>query len=108
MQYSAKGYIDQTHTINIENYASNVAKDITLQNAAQVNLTGTITEYSTGTPIEGVKVEIIGTDYTPVYSNASGTFTLNSVYEHLYQIKASKTGYKAQQQLSILHRATIF
>lgn len=96
IQYSSKGYIDQTHNINIENYTTSVTKDIVLQNAAQVDLYGTITEKSTGTPIEGVKVEIIGTDYAPVYSNASGNFTVNSVYEHQYQIKVSKTGYKQQ------------
>ena len=96
VQYSAFGYKDQTHTINVASYTSSIIKDVILENASLVNLTGIVTEAQSGNPIDGAKIEIINTNYSPVFTNSSGSYSLNSVYEKQYQIKVSKTGYKQQ------------
>lgn len=96
VQYSAFGYKDQTHSINVASYTSSIIKDVILENASLVTLTGIVTEAQSGSPIDGAKIEIINTNYSPVFTNSSGSYSLNSVYEKQYQIKVSKAGYKQQ------------
>lgn len=96
VEYSAFGYKNQTHTINVASYTSSIVKDVILENASLVTLTGMVTEAQSGTPIDGAKIEIINTSYSPAFTNSSGSYSLNSVYEKQYQVKVSKTGYKQQ------------
>jgi hypothetical protein len=91
--YSAEGYISQVHTVVINNSTSSVTKNVVLAQATQTSLTGQVTAVASGGPIQGVKVELLGTSITPVYTNSNGEYSFPSVSENTYQIKASKSGY---------------
>jgi hypothetical protein len=91
--YSAEGHISKNHSIVIANYTSSVVKNVVLVELVQTTLSGTVTLNGLGTPIQGVKVELIGSSVEPVYTAANGTYTFPAVYENTYQIKASKSGY---------------
>lgn len=96
--YSAEGHISQNHSIVIANYTSSVVKNVVLVESAQTTLSGTVTLNGLGTPIQGVKIELIGSSVSPVYTAANGTYTFPAVYENTYQIKASKSGYISSLQ----------
>lgn len=91
--FAAEGYISQVHSIVINNYTSSVTKDVVLSPATQTTLTGLVTSLTTGAPIQGVKIELVGTAITPVNTNSNGEYTFSTVFENTYQIKASKAGY---------------
>ncbi len=93
--YSSDGYISQTHSITITNYETTIIKNIILTQALQVNVTGTVTEDGTGSPLENATIEFVGTSIPTVQTDASGNYTVNNVYEGNYQIKAAKAGYTA-------------
>jgi hypothetical protein len=67
-----------------------------LQQAQQVDITGTVIEEGTGTPLSGVKIELLGTTIPAVFTNIDGTYTVENVYEGSHQIKASKNGYVSE------------
>ncbi|MCF6365095.1 MAG: carboxypeptidase regulatory-like domain-containing protein [Bacteroidales bacterium] len=91
--YSSFGYISQVHTITVTAWKTTVINDVVLLQAANVNISGTVTENGTGNPLQGVKIEILNTTVTPVYTAADGTYTINNVPEDIYDIKATLTGY---------------
>ncbi len=91
--FAAEGYISQVHSVVINTYSSSVTKDVVLAPATQTALTGMVTSLTTGAPLQGVKIEMIGTAVPPVNTNSNGEYTFPSLYENTYQIKASKTGY---------------
>lgn len=96
--YSAEGHVSQNHSVVISSYTSSVVKNVVLAESAQTTLSGTVTLNEVGTPIQGVKVELVGSSIEPVYTAANGTYTFPSVYENTYQIKASKSGYFSSLQ----------
>jgi hypothetical protein len=91
--YSAEGYISQVHSVVVNNSTSSVTKNVVLVQATQTTLTGQVTSVTSGSPIQGVKVELLGTSTTPVYTNSNGDYSFPSVSENSYQIKASKSGF---------------
>ncbi len=91
--YSSQGYISQSHQITVDSYTSLMIKDVELQSATQTNLTGVVTDAQTGNPISNVKIELVNTEISPVYTNAQGEYQFQSIYEGIYQVKASKEGY---------------
>jgi hypothetical protein len=96
VSYSAEGYITQIHTITVPNYTSLIEQNVVLIASEQTTLNGTITDAETELPINGVKVELLGTSVTPVYTNTQGYYSFGSIPENTYQIRASKTDYLSQ------------
>ncbi len=100
--YQSDGYISQIHTVSVPSYSSRIMKDVVLEPAQQVNLSGLATDSLTGNPIEGAKVELVGSSYTPVYTNAQGIYVFSAIYEGYYQVRASKAGYiPSTQELNL-------
>ncbi len=91
--YSSYGYLSQTHTVTVSDWETSTAQNVVLDQASVVTVTGTVTEDASGNPLEGVKIEFIGTLIDPVYTASNGTYSVIDVMEDTYQIKASKTGY---------------
>jgi hypothetical protein len=93
--FQSDGYISQIQTVSVPSYSSRIMKDVVLEPAQQVNLSGLATDSLTGNPIEGAKVELTGSSYQPVYTNAQGMYTFSAIYEGYYQVRVSKVGYIA-------------
>ena len=107
--YASVGYISQIHTVNVASYASTTIKDVVLLVAPQTNVTGTITDATSGTPIQGVTVTILSSSYPNVTTNASGQYVINSVYEGSYTIQVSKAGYiTASQTVNVTTTNNVF
>ncbi|MBK7031168.1 MAG: carboxypeptidase regulatory-like domain-containing protein [Bacteroidales bacterium] len=69
---------------------------------------GTVTDYSTGLPIQGATVQVVGSAVSPVTTNASGQYTFGSIQTGIYNFRASKAGYAtAIQAMSITTTDTI-
>ncbi len=96
--YSAEGYISQTISVTVANYYSTTVQNVVLQPAQQVTISGTVTEADGGAAIEGAKIELVGTSFNPVFTNANGQYSMPGVFENAYQIKVSKAGYAAITQ----------
>ena len=96
--YSSYGYISQTISVTVTDWNTTTVQNVVLQQATQVDVTGTVTEDGTGNPLENVKIEFLNTPISPVYTDANGNYTVTGVMENNYDIKASKTGYTAVTQ----------
>jgi len=96
--FSAEGYIAQTHSITVSDWETTTNFDVTLQAAAEVQLSGTVIDGQTGTPLENAEISFPGTSISPVSTNANGNYSL-TVFEDQYQISAYKNGY-AQKQIT--------
>ncbi len=94
--YSLEGYISQTHTITVPDYNTKVVKDVVLQLAGQTSLSGVVTDQTTGQPIEGAKILLVGSSFGSVYTNESGYYIFPAIAENTYQIKAFKEGYLSE------------
>lgn len=93
--YSSYGYISQTHSVTVTDYGTTTIKNVVLEKADVVSVTGTVTEAGSGNPIENATIEFVGTSIPTVTTNSNGTYTVENVMEDAYQIKASKSGYTA-------------
>ena len=92
--YSSYGYISQTISVTVSDWETTTIQNVVLQQASTVTVTGTVTEDGTGNPLENVKIEFLNeAGISPVYTDASGSYTVSGVMENTYDIKASKTGY---------------
>jgi len=96
--YSSEGYISQTINVTATGWYSTTVQNVVLEQAQQVDISGTVTEEGTGNPLSGVKIELLGTSIPTVYTNADGIYTVTDVYEGQHQIKASKNGYSSETQ----------
>ena len=96
--YSSYGYISQTISVTVTDWETTTIQDVILQQAATVDITGTVIENGSGNPLENVKIEFLNTPISPVFTSADGTYTVTGVMENNYDIKASKTGYTAVTQ----------
>jgi len=92
--YSCEGYISQTHTLTVSDWQTTLENNVVLLQAEQIALSGTVTDQTTGLPIENAQISFIGTSINNTYSNASGQYII-TVSEGNYQIQAYKTGYSA-------------
>ncbi len=93
--YSSYGYISQTISVTVNDWQTTTVQNVVLQQAAQVDVSGTVTEETSGTPLENVKIEFLNTSISPVYTDANGNYSVTGVFENNYDIKASKSGYTA-------------
>ena len=63
----------------------------------QGTIAGRVTEVSTGNPLAGVRVEVVGTRFSAV-TGADGAFVLAGVPEGTHQVRASRIGYGSEEQ----------
>ncbi len=91
--YSSYGYISQTISVTVSDWEITTVQNVVLQQAAIINITGTVTEERTENPVEGVKIELLNNTEPPVYTASDGTYTIPDIFENNYNIKASKIGY---------------
>jgi hypothetical protein len=96
VSYSAEGYVSQVHSLTVSNNNSLVVHNVVLAQAEQTTLSGVITDAESDAPIEGAKVELLGTTIEPAFSDVQGNYSFGSITENVYQIKVSKTGYLSQ------------
>jgi hypothetical protein len=61
--------------------------------ARSTRVTGTIHDAESGAPIEGVRLELTGTRYS-AYSRDSGTFSLGSIPNGAFALRATRLGYE--------------
>jgi len=107
--YASMGYISQIHSVNVASYTSTTIKDVVLLVAQQTTISGTITDAITGNPIQGASVQLLSTAYPSTITNASGQYSINTVYEGPYIIQASKTSYiSASQSIDITTTNNVF
>ncbi len=97
--YASTGYISQTHSVNVASYTTPTIKDVVLLQAQQTNVSGTVTDAISGTPISGVSIQILNSSYPVSTTNGSGSYTINTVFEGSYTIQASKAGYITVSQV---------
>ncbi len=91
--FSAYGYIPQTFNgVNI-NSSNQTILDVFLNPAQSVTVTGTVTDFDTGLPIENATIEILNTPLSPVTTNINGEYTLNNVMEGNYDFMVNAGGY---------------
>ncbi len=93
VKYSCDGYIPQTHTIEITDWETGIIKNIVLEEATQTTLSGTVTEANTNTPLGNVKIQVLNTSISSVYTDNNGQYSIPNIYEGNYEIKASLSGY---------------
>lgn len=98
VKFSASGYISQIHDVTIANYTSSIIKNVVLVASSQTSLTGLITDSESGNPVQGVKVDLVGSSVAPVYTATNGIYTFTSINEDIYQISVTKSGYVSATQ----------
>ncbi len=98
VRYSSFGYISQEHEITVSDWETTVIKNVVLTQAASTDISGTVTEEGSGNPLQGVKIEILNTPVSPVYTDANGAYSFTGIMEDVYDIKASLSGYTAVTQ----------
>lgn len=92
LEFSSYGYISQViENVSITN-GNSIVVDATLVMAENTAVSGTVFD-ETGTPLEGVSVILLNTPYEEVFTDASGSYNLPSVFYNDYQIKLYKDGY---------------
>lgn len=91
--FSLYGYIPQTFTnVNINNLGQTIL-NLNMVQAQTVEITGLVTDFTTGLPIEGATVKIVGTPLLPVTTNAAGQYSFSGVMEGTYNFRINKAGY---------------
>lgn len=91
--FSSYGYISETHSITITNYTNSITLDVILDNAATINISGTVYDGTNSLPIEGVTIEIVGTPVGTQTTNSSGQYAFNGILENLYTFKLTHPDY---------------
>jgi len=91
--FSAYGYISQTFTsININSTGQTIL-NVSLVPTQTVTVTGTVTDYATGLPIENATVEALNTPLSPAQTNQNGEYTINNIMEGNYTFRVYALGY---------------
>jgi len=91
--FSLYGYVTQIFTnVNINNQAQTIL-NVNLVPAPAVTVTGTVTDLSTGLPIQNATVQVLNTPVVPVTTNSSGAYIISNLMEGTYDFKISKPGY---------------
>ncbi len=90
--FSADGYIAQNHIITIDDWETTVVKDVVLEQAQQVNLSGIVIDAQNSEFIENVEISFPETSISPVSTNSNGEYSC-SILENIYEISVYKNGY---------------
>jgi hypothetical protein len=105
--YSSYGYISQTHSVTVTDWETTTIKNVILSQASVVNITGNVIEEGSNNPLQGVKIEVLNTPISPVYTDAAGDYTVENVMEDIYDIKASLAGYTSVTQTVDISNTTV-
>lgn len=107
--YSAYGYIPQTfNSVNI-NSSGQTILDVYLTPAQAVTVTGTVTDFDTGLPIENATIEVLDTPISPVTTNEFGGYTINDIMEGIFTFRVYATDYATvMQEVSVSVSNTVF
>ena len=90
--YSSEGYISQTHEVTVSDWKTTTIKNVVLEQASQITLTGTVIDASTSLPLQGVMISFLNTTISDVETDANGHYSI-TIPENEYTIQASKFGY---------------
>ena len=90
---SSYAFIPQTITNITVSDTGATRVDVTLQEAESVDITGTVRDGDTHTPIIGARVEIMDSVHAPVYTGFDGTYAIYNVMEGTYTFKVSADSY---------------
>jgi len=90
---SAYGFIPQTisNITVVDTGATRV--DVELQEAQTIDITGTVRDGDTSTPIGNATVEIMDSVHDPVQTDFTGFYAIDNVMEGTYTFKVSAAGY---------------
>jgi len=91
--FSSYGYFSDTVENVTVNQDDSIRIDVSLTAKNTYNISGIITDEETGNPIENAEVSVINTPLSPVYTNSSGEYTLNSAMEGNQTLQIRKSGY---------------
>ncbi len=105
--YSSNGYISQKHSVTVTDWETTTIKNVILSLASVVNITGNVVEEGSNNPLQGVKIEVLNTPISPVYTDAAGAYTVENVMEDIYDIKASLAGYTSVTQTVDISNTTV-
>ena len=94
IRVSKLGYQAVDTTITLENDSLSIL-NIALQALPAFNISGSVTEMATGTPVPDAKVKVISEEITfETTADASGNFILEDVFAGDYEVVAGKWGFK--------------
>ncbi|MCD4698187.1 MAG: carboxypeptidase regulatory-like domain-containing protein, partial [Bacteroidales bacterium] len=107
--YSAYGYIPQTFNSVSINSSGQTILDVYLAQAQTVTVTGTVTDFDTGLPIENATIEVLDTPLPPVTTNQDGEYTIENIMEGTYSFRVYAADYATiMQELSVSVSSTVF
>lgn len=93
LQASAYGYLPQTvETVPVIN-SNHYEIDFILQEAPDYTISGQITNGNTNSPIFNAMIEFLDTPLDPVFTDVNGNYTIDNVYEGVYQVYISADEY---------------
>ncbi|MBN2174160.1 MAG: carboxypeptidase regulatory-like domain-containing protein [Bacteroidales bacterium] len=91
--FSAYGYIPQTfNNVNINSTGQTIL-NVNLVPAQTVTVIGTVTDQSTGLPIENATIEVLNTPISPVYTNQDGEYIIANIMEGTYDFRVYALNY---------------
>ena len=91
--FSAFGYLPVVVEDVVINPFSQTVMDITMEQAQEVSLSGSIIDGGTLLPMENVTVELLDSPYEPVTTGNDGAYIFDNVFENLYSIRLQAEGY---------------
>ena len=63
-----------------------------------VSVSGTVTDFTTGLPIQGATIQVVNSSVSAVTTNSSGQYTFSSILTGIYSFRVSKAGYATVYQ----------
>ncbi|MBN3034810.1 MAG: carboxypeptidase regulatory-like domain-containing protein [Bacteroidales bacterium] len=107
--FSAYGYISQTFTgVNI-NSVNQTILDVYLVPAQVLSVSGTVTDLSTGLPIENATVEVLDAPLPPFTTNQNGQYVIPQIFEGIHPFKVYALNYATIiQNVNVTPQSTVF
>jgi hypothetical protein len=92
---SSYGYAQEEATVFVPEETF-VEVNFDLTPAQNGQLAGTVTDSDTGLPVEGVEIEALNTPLAPVFTDASGDYSIQIAGGASYDVSFSKVGYQSE------------
>ncbi len=95
LMFSSYGYISQIieNVIVVQDQITPL--NVVLQPAQTTTVTGTVTDISNGSAIEGASIQVLDVELPIIYTNAAGQFSIPGVMEGIYTFRVVKDGYSS-------------
>ncbi|HRH65894.1 MAG TPA: choice-of-anchor B family protein [Bacteroidia bacterium] len=95
--FSKPGYYPKTITGIVLSTGVVTQQDVQLEPLPSYEIIGTISDLSTGTPVQGATVSLSNSDFNfTATTNSQGGFTFTGIIDGTYDIKAGEWGYVTQ------------